>query len=87
MDDLIKMTEFVLKNNYFKFDGQVKQQYLALPLEPNLQLHTLVFLWMMLQVNFLKLNRYNHKSGLDILMMRSLFGLMGKKSFCYSLPI
>ena len=25
-NDLIKMTEFVLKNNYFEFNGQVKQQ-------------------------------------------------------------
>ena len=51
-DDLIKMVEFVLKNYYFEFNGEVKQQYL--------HLHTLVFLWMTLKVNLLKLNRYSH---------------------------
>ena len=53
-NDLIRMAEFPLKNNHFEFNGQEQ------PLVPYWCKHTLAFLWMMLKVNFLKLNCYNH---------------------------
>ena len=56
-DELTKMAEFVLKNNYFQFNGKFKKQVLGLLLAPNLRLHTHVYLWTKLRLNFLK-----HKS-------------------------
>ena len=42
--DLAKMAEFVLKNNYFEFNGQVKHQVRLLAL--NLHLHMNASSWM-----------------------------------------
>ena len=43
-EDLIKMAEFVLKNNYFEFNGKVKQQLSRTTMEPSLWFHALVYL-------------------------------------------
>ena len=60
-NDLIRMAEFVLKNNCFSnLMARLNSKYLKQPLVPNLHLHMLAFLWMTLKVNFLKLNHYNH---------------------------
>ena len=59
-NDVIRMAEYVLKNSYFKFNGQVKQQISGTQLVSNLHLHPLGLLWMTLKVNFFKLSRYNH---------------------------
>ena len=44
-NDLVKMAAFVLKNNYFEFNREVKHNYQGLPLVQNLLLYMLSFLW------------------------------------------
>ena len=41
-EDLIKMIEFVLKNNYFKFNSNLKHQISGKPLVQNFPHHMLV---------------------------------------------
>ena len=55
-DDLAKMAEFLLKYNYFEFNGKVNK-FRGLLLVLSLRLHTHVYLWTKLRLNFLK-----HKS-------------------------
>ena len=43
-DNLLKMAEFVLKNNYFKLDGKVKKQLLGTATGISLHKHMPVFL-------------------------------------------
>ena len=43
-DDLAKMTEFVLKNKYFEFNGKVKKKFQGLLLVKNLRLHAHLYL-------------------------------------------
>ena len=42
--DLVKMAEFLLMNNYFEFNGQVKHEYVRV-LALNLHPHMRVFSW------------------------------------------
>lgn len=35
MEDLIKMAEFALENNFFEFNGKVKQQILEMTIGSN----------------------------------------------------
>ena len=55
-DNLTKNAEFVLKNNYFEFNAKVKKKFRGLLLVPHLRLHTHVYLWTKLRLNFLKRN-------------------------------
>ena len=56
-NDLLRMAEFFLKNNYFKSNGQVKQQITGTAIGTKFApTYTLAFLWTMLKVNFLKLS-------------------------------
>ena len=52
--ELIRMADFVLKNNYFEFNGQIKQQFLLPLLVPSLPHPTRVCLWIELKLLFLK---------------------------------
>ena len=52
--ELIRMADFVLKNNYFEFNGQIKQQFLLPLLVPSLPHSTRVCLWIKLKLLFLK---------------------------------
>ena len=45
-EELIIMADFVLKNNFFEFNGEVKRQKLGPPLVLNLHLLMFAFLWM-----------------------------------------
>ena len=42
-EELLKMAEFVLKNNYFEFGNKIKQQISGTKLGVNLSHHTRVF--------------------------------------------
>ena len=50
-DDLTKMAEFVLKNNYFEFNRMVKKQISGTAIRTKF---TRVYLWTKLRLNFLK---------------------------------
>ena len=81
-DGLTKMA-FVLKNNYFQFNGKAKKEILGTPLLPNLCIHMHVYSWTKLRLNFLKRKSIGLYIGFVTLMMSSLFGLMVKKSSAY----
>ena len=44
-NDLVKMSAFVLKNNYFGFNGEVKHQISVTAIGTKFAPHTLPFLW------------------------------------------
>ena len=58
-DELVKMAEFVLKNNYFEFNGGVNNRFLGRLLVPNLRHHMHVFLWTKWKQTFYKLKNFN----------------------------
>ena len=54
------MAEVFLRNNYFEFNGQVKQKISGTAIGTKFTpTYTCIFM-VTLKVNFLKLNRYNH---------------------------
>ena len=56
VNDIVKMAEFVLKNNIFEFNGKVKQQIAGTTIELILNLLPLMhaFTWMRYRPNFQK---------------------------------
>ena len=58
-NDLVKLAEFVLKNNIFEFNNGS----LVLLLDLSLLLHTPVFIWIKLRHIFLKCSSFNHLCG------------------------
>ena len=50
--DLIKMTEFVLRNNYFEFNGKVKQQISGTAIRTKCPQPTLGYTWMNFKTSF-----------------------------------
>ena len=79
--ELIRMADFVLKNNYFEFNGQIKQQFLLPLLVPSLPHPTRVCSWIKLKLLFLKPKTCSLWYGLDILTMLFLSGHMVSKKF------
>ena len=78
------MAEFLLKYNYFEFNGQVKQQISGTVIGTKFtSAYACIF---MDDIGSKFLETQSLQSGLDILIMCSLFGRMGKKSFSYFLP-
>ena len=73
------MTEFVLKSNYFEFNGKLKKQILDLSLLPSLRLYTYVYVWTRLRLNFLKRKNIGLKFSF-VTLMSSLFGIIVTKS-------
>ena len=51
-EDLVKMAGFVLKNNYFEFNGSIKQQLSETAIGKK---YTLVFLWTNVKLISIKL--------------------------------
>ena len=79
------MADFVLKNNYFEFNEQIKQQISGNVLVPSLPHPIFVCLWIKLKLLFLKPNSYSLWCGLDILTIFFLSGHMVSKNsklFC-----
>ena len=74
-DDLVKMTRFVLENNYFEFNGDV----IKLTSETVSHL-TVIYFWMNLKPNLYNPNHCNLWYGLDTSTIFSLFELMAKKN-------
>ena len=72
-DNLVKMARFVLENNYFKFNGDVKKQISGT--EIGTPSYVCIFMDD-LETNFYNPNHCNLWFGLDTLMTFSLFGLM-----------
>ena len=62
-NDLVKLAEFVLKNNFFEFNNEIKQQISGMLLELSLLLHTPVFIWIKLRQIFLKRTNFNYLYG------------------------
>ena len=52
--ELIRMADFVLKNNYFEFNGQIKQHISGTAIDTKLPLIARVCLWIKLKPLFLK---------------------------------
>ena len=51
-DKLVKMAQFVLRNNFFNLTMLFSNRYLVQQLGQNLHCHTLVFPWIKLRLNF-----------------------------------
>ena len=58
-EDLVKMAEFALKNNFFEFNSKIKQQVSGTAIGINLHHHMRVFSWTSLRQVFLKRNNCN----------------------------
>ena len=78
-EDLVKIEEFVLKNNYFEFNRSINNNFPEQRQGQSLPIHMLVSLWINLKLTSLKLKHYNLQCGLDISMMLSIYGLTEKK--------
>ena len=76
--DLVEMAKFVLKNNYFELDSQVRHQISGTAGELSLLFRMDVFLWTSLKRNFLIKKLINRCYGSDTLMISSLSGLREK---------
>ena len=61
------MAKFSFKNNYLTFNGWVNQQIIGTAISKNLHLYIPIFLWLMLQVIFLKPDYLNSSLDLDML--------------------
>ena len=83
IDDLTKMIEFVLKTAVLDLMERSRNKFWGLPLVPNLRLHTVVYSWTKLRLNFLKRKSISLSFGFVTLMMFSLFVLLVKKSSAY----
>ena len=78
-ENLVKMADFVLKNNYFEFNSSFKHKFRERLLELNL-LHCMhASLWITLKENFSKMSKFSTGFGLDILIF-FLSGQLVKKS-------
>ena len=64
--ELIRMVDFVVKNNYFEFNGQIKQQ---ISIGTTFASPCMCCLWIKLKLLFLKRKNYSLWCGLDILVM------------------
>ena len=53
-NDIVKMAEFVLKNNIFEFDGKVKQQVAGTAFGTKFASLMHVFIWNEVETEFLK---------------------------------
>ena len=63
--ELIRIADFVLKNNYFEFNGQIKQKISSTAIGTMFAL--CVYLWIKLKLLFLKPKNYSLWCSLDIL--------------------
>ena len=79
-DNLLTMAEFVLKNNYFEFNGKVKNQLLGTAIG-NMSVPTYASIFVdNLESDFLKYQELPQCFGTVTLTMCSLSGLMVKKN-------
>lgn len=76
-EELVKMTEFVLKNNVFEFNGQIEFNGLE-------ELAHLGISW---RENFWRIKNRNPLPGLDISMIFSLFVLVARRDLKHSWKI
>ena len=67
MSELIQMADFVLKNNYFEFKGQIKKQISGTAIGTKFALLTRIRLEIKLKLLFLRPKNYTLWCGLDIL--------------------
>ena len=70
--ELIKMTDFVLKNNYFEFNRQIKQQISSTAIGAKFSPPCACCLWIKLKLLFFKPKSYSFWCGLDILTISFL---------------
>ena len=75
------MTEIVLRNNYFEFNGKVKQKISRTTIGTKCVLPMLAYTWMNLKTSFSVYGVTNLWYGLGISMAFSLYGRMEKKNF------
>ena len=79
--DVIKMTEFVWRNNYFEFNGKIKQQISGTAIGTKCALTMLAYKWMNLKTSFSVYRMTNLWYGLGVSITFSLYGHMEKKNF------
>ena len=83
-ENLIKMVDFVLKNNYFEFNGKVKQQLSGTAIGTKFASpYPCIRLWIKLKLNFSSHKYTSLWYGFGTQTMSFLFGLIVKKSLCY----
>lgn len=83
-EELVKMTEFVLKNNVFELNGQIEFNGLE---EPNVHQYVLAHLGISWRENFWRIKNRNPLPGLDISMIFSLYILVARRDLKHSWKI
>lgn len=83
-EELVKMTEFVLKNNAFEFNDQIEFNGLE---EPNVHQYMLAYLGIKWRENLWRIKNINPLPGLDLSMIFSLFALVAKRNLRHSWKI
>ena len=84
-EDIVKMADFVLKNDFFEFNFKFFQQISGTAIgtkfaPPPPSAHMFVLLWTTLKQNFSRHNLYNRGCGNDSLTMYFLFGRTVRKT-------
>ena len=78
-EDILKMLEFVLRYNYFEFNGKVKKQLLGVAIGTICAPPYACIFMDILKTGFLKVKNTSQRSGLFILIVSFLFQLRGEK--------
>ena len=79
-EDLAEMAEFVLKNNFFEFNSQIKQQLSGTAIGTKCAQTCACIFMDKMETEFLETQRGKPFGGLDILTIFSSFGHMVKKN-------
>ena len=81
----IRVADFVLKNNYFEFNRQIKQQISGVAIPTKLAPPTTVCFWINLKLLFLKPKNYSLWYGLDTLTINFFVWTHGQQKLQSSL--
>ena len=81
VSDILKMLEFVLKNNYFELNGNVKQQPSGTAIGIKCAPPYACIFMDQVETDFHEIQKLNQWSGFDMLMTSFLFGLKANRNF------
>ena len=80
-EDLVKMAEFVLKNNYFDFNSNVTYQISGTAIGKILApAYMLLYIWISWRISFSKMNKFSLAFGSGTNMIFFSFGQLVKKN-------
>ena len=63
IEDLVKMAELVLKNNYFEFNSNIKHEISETAIRIKFAHHMHVYIWTTQRINFSKMNKFSFGFG------------------------